>query len=54
MMMPLFVEEDLRRMSREDLVKLLMKVQQLMLVQDDMLDAYKKGLDNIGEALGGG
>lgn len=54
MMMPFFVEEDLRRLPREKLIEMLMKMQQLLLVQDDMLDTYKKGLDNIGEALGGG
>lgn len=51
--MILMVEEVLRNFDTEELVQIIMKQQQMILIQDDMIRASHEGMKKIEQALRG-
>lgn len=51
--MILMVEEVLRNFDTEELVQIIMKQQQMILIQDDIITNFNKGMEKLEKALKG-
>lgn len=49
--MILMVEEVLRNFDTEELVQIIMKQQQMILIQDDIITNFNKGIEKLEKAL---